>query len=49
MALTIPRRLWARIIEVWIFGAISGFVIIRVLGSQTVRYLLSYLGRLRHS
>jgi hypothetical protein len=46
--MTISRHLWTRIIEVWLFAVLFVFVIIRVLGSQTARYLLSHLGRLPH-
>jgi hypothetical protein len=40
----IGRFLWPRLVELWIFLAIGIFFVIRLLGSQTARHLLSRIG-----
>jgi hypothetical protein len=36
--------LWPRLIEVWLTAVVAGFFLIRILGSQTAKRLLSGLG-----
>jgi hypothetical protein len=36
--------LWPRLIELWLTAVLVGFFVIRVLGSQTAKRLLSGLG-----
>lgn len=35
--------LWARVIELWLSGVVVAFFVIRILGSQTAKRLLSGL------
>ncbi len=42
------QRLWPRAVELWIFGILVGFLLIRVLGSHTALLILNRLG-LTHS
>jgi hypothetical protein len=39
------RRLWPRLVELWIFAAIAIFFFLRVLGSQAAQRVLSGIGR----
>lgn len=49
-SMAIPRLLWTRIIEVWIFTVLVLFVVIRILGSLTAHQLFSHtIGRLHRS
>jgi hypothetical protein len=41
----LARRLWPRLVELWIFAAIAIFFFIRVLGSQAAQHLFSGIGR----
>lgn len=38
---TLPQTLWLRVIELWLFAVLATFFFIRILGSETVRHILS--------
>ena len=38
---TLPQTLWLRVIELWLFAVLAAFFFIRILGSETVRHILS--------
>jgi hypothetical protein len=40
----IRRAAWPMIINLWIVGVLAGFVVIRVIGSNTGKHLLKLLG-----
>jgi hypothetical protein len=38
---TLPQTLWLRVIELWLFTVLAAFFLVRILGSETVRHILS--------
>jgi hypothetical protein len=37
-------KVWPVVVDVWIAGVLAGFVVIRLIGSNTGKHLLKYLG-----